>query len=241
MSSGSKSNPDIAAYNFNAVPRHIPTLLEALDPKPKAVPLQALIPIPRSSVADTILSYVKEKLPTHTLHHSLRVYQYGTSIAETFFPEHNLNRETFFLTSLLHDIGTTPENLHSALISFEFQGGLIAHSLIREHNNAQAEAVAEAIIRHQDVDDIGNGEITFLGALIQLATLYDNAGANDELVADETRELVVHEIPRLKWSGCFESVIREECETKPWAHTTKMGKEKFIGLIRGNSKGNAME
>ena len=241
MSSRLDAKPDIAKHNFNAVPRHIPTLLESLEPKSKAVPLQTLIPLPSSSIANFILSYAREKLPTPTLHHSLRVYQYGTSIAETFFPNHNLNKETFLLASLLHDIGTIPENLHSALISFEFQGGLISHGLIREHDQAQAEAVAEAIIRHQDVDDMGSGNITFLGALLQLATLYDNAGANDELVADETRELVVKEIPRLEWSGCFESVIREECESKPWAHTTKIGEERFASLIRGNTKGNALE
>lgn len=53
----------------------------------------------------------------------------------------------------------------------------------------QAEAIAEAIIRHQDIGV--DGTITFLGQLIQLATLYDNFGVKVSriLVAGSMRPL----------------------------------------------------
>jgi cyanamide hydratase len=76
------------------------------------------------------------------------------------------------LTSLLHDIGTTPENIHATLLSFEFYGGYLALDVLKEYGapREQAESVAEAIIRHQDLGDVGS--ITTVGQLIQLATLF---------------------------------------------------------------------
>lgn len=58
-------------------------------------------------------------------------------------------------------------------MSFEFFGGLLALDLL--HNQyqapiAQAESVAECIIRHQDIANTGT--ITTLGLLIQLATIF---------------------------------------------------------------------
>ena len=58
-------------------------------------------------------------------------------------------------------------------MSFEFYGGFLALQLL--HNElqapkAQAESVAEAIIRHQDLGQ--TGKITMVGQLIQLATVF---------------------------------------------------------------------
>lgn len=80
--------------------------------------------------------------------------------------------ETYYLACLLHDIGTTEENLHATRLSFEFYGGYLALNLLQEFGapKDQAESVAEAIIRHQDLGDVGN--ITTVGQLIQLATLF---------------------------------------------------------------------
>jgi cyanamide hydratase len=84
--------------------------------------------------------------------------------------------ETYYLACLLHDIGTTEENLHSTHLSFEFYGGYLALNLLQEYGapKEQAESVAEAIIRHQDLGDVGN--ITTVGQLIQLATLFGMIG-----------------------------------------------------------------
>ena len=58
--------------------------------------------------------------------------------------------------------------MHSTHLSFEFQGGYKALDLLTQHGapQAQAEAVAEAIIRHQDVGE--TGMISQLGFLIQV-------------------------------------------------------------------------
>jgi cyanamide hydratase len=142
--------------------------------------------------------------------------------------------ETYFVTCLLHDIGTTEKNLHATLLSFEFYGGLLSLSLLQSLGSPieQAENVAEAVIRHQDLGSVG--KITRVGALVQLATIFDNMGLNEELVARETIESVVGAYPRKGWSGCFAATIRKENGLKPWAHTTHLGEEEFPEGVLGN-------
>lgn len=93
---------------------------------------------------------------------------------------------------------------------------MLALDLVRQQSDAsqsEAEAVAEAIIRHQDLGE--TGKITLLGQLIQLATIYDNMGGNAALIHPDTKVSVVKAYPRLGWSGCFASTIREENRLKP--------------------------
>lgn len=156
-----------------------------------------------------------------------------------------ISQETILLASLLHDIGSTPQNMHSTHLSFEFHGGLIAHTLLSRTTSPQPqyEAVMEAIIRHQDVGSAGN--IHALGALMQIATILDNTGQYAEFVHEQTVQEVNREFPRMGWSsvpGCaFARTVREEGSVKPWCHTTKMGVETFAGMIEGNEAMRAFE
>lgn len=157
------------------------------------------------------------------------------------------------MTCLLHDIGTTQENLHGSLLSFEFYGGYIALEILKEYGapKEQAESVAEAIIRHQDLGDIGT--ITTVGQLIQLSTLFgmseslhldyqcdltlyadliDNAGKNPTLISKQTIESVVTAYPRKQWSSCFAHTIGEELTLKPWAHSSAI--PNFAENVAGN-------
>lgn len=146
-----------------------------------------------------------------------------------------MSHPTLALTALLHDIGTTHDNLRATQLSFEFYGGILALELVGKQLGApqsQAEAVAEAIIRHQDLGETGN--ITFLGQLIQLATIYDNMGGNPELVHPDTKVDVNKAFPRNGWSRCFSDTIREENGLKPWAHTTSLGEEEFPNGVLNN-------
>jgi cyanamide hydratase len=160
----------------------------------------------------------------------------GYCILTHQFPEQaaKVSPSTWALTCLLHDIGTTSSNLRATLLSFEWYGAILALDLLKANDSPapQAEAVAEAIIRHQDLGTVG--KITFLGQLIQLATIYDNMGGRPELVDARTRDEVVARFPRLGWSRCFSDTIREENGLKPWAHTTHLGEEEFPNGVAGN-------
>lgn len=124
-------------------------------------------------------------------------------------------------------------------MSFEFYGAFKSLSLLRQlgASTDQAEAVAEAIIRHQDLGVVG--KITLLGQIIQLATIYDNVGAHPtvenfgELLHYRTRADVNRAFPREGWLSCFAATIREEEKRKPWCHSTHI--EDFAGQISRNS------
>lgn len=162
------------------------------------------------------------------------------AIIKDQFPEQlaTFSPSTLALTSLLHDLGTAPENLSATNMSFDLYGGIKALSVLLEHGSSkdQAEAASEAIIRHQDLGT--EGTISFLGQVIQLATIYDNAGEHPymkniaALLHEETREDVIREFPRKGWLGCFAGTIRTEMRLKPWCHSTHI--PDFANTIESN-------
>jgi cyanamide hydratase len=138
-----------------------------------------------------------------------------------------LSTSTWAMTCLLHDIGMVPSRMRSTLLSFEFYGGIVALGLLKANQAplSQAEAVAEAIIRHADLGP--EGSITFLGQLIQLATIYDNITNRPGLVHVKTRDAVNAKFPRQGWCKCFAGSMRDEVVLKPWSNTTRLGVEKY--------------
>lgn len=94
----------------------------------------------------------------------------------------------------------------------------------------QAESVTEAILRHQDIQD--KGKVTMMTQLIQLATILDNVGGNAEMVHRGTIEEVVKEWPRKGWSACFNAVVEQEKQIKPWAMVSRL--EGFEDMIKEN-------
>ncbi|KND91940.1 Cyanamide hydratase [Tolypocladium ophioglossoides CBS 100239] len=192
-------------------------------------------------VVAKVRDFAKEKLPRQTFSHSMRVYYYTTAIIKQQFPEHvaDFSPSTLALTCLLHDIGTAPELISASRMSFEFYGGIKARELILGLGGPQdqADAVSEAIIRHQDLGV--DGTITFLGQVIQLATIFDNVGEHPtvdniaELLHKETREDVIRGFPREGWLGCFANTVRQEIRLKPWCHTTHI--PDFASKIEGNT------
>lgn len=193
------TNP-LTLYGFTPVPASSQTLLTSTPayPPPNTAPIPILVPdtpIPSTRLATRINAYAQAHLPPPTYHHSLRVYHYGLAIKRYRFPfpDWDFSDETYFLACVLHDIGTTEENLVATRLSFEFLGGYLALELLQKRNNQQnesenqtnrgedggeedvaprdqAESVAEAIIRHQDLCTVG--KITAVGQLLQLATIF---------------------------------------------------------------------
>lgn len=232
-------------YGFTAVPANE----DAIEPETKtpATVTMAELRVPTTALAQRVSAYVKSKLSADTYRHSLRVYSYGLAIARQCFPQFEIEpnsplEETWFLTAMLHDIGTSDEFLTTTKLSFEFWGGYHALDLLQNpsvtgHDDgvaprAQAESVAEAIIRHQDIQDKGN--ISLMTRLIHLGTLLDNIGAGAKLVSKDTIENVNKEYPRSGWSGCFKNTVEKEKLHKPYAMVSRI--EGFEDAIDRNGK-----
>lgn len=249
-------NNDVAIHGWTPVVRDHQALLSGKPyiNKPTTILIKD-IEFPSDDVVAKVRKHAQEKLPAPTFNHSMRVFYFGmeekpvlltcdsnlthllaSAILDQQFPDlaKSLSRSTLALTALLHDLGTTHENLRATQLSFEFYGGYLALDLVGhqlEAPKSQAEAVAEAVIRHQDLGSTGT--ITFLGQLIQLATVYDNMGDNPELIHPDTKVDVNNSFPRLGWSKCFSATIREEVGLKPWAHTTHL-EEDFPRGVENN-------
>lgn len=85
--------------------------------------------------------------------------------------------ETFFLSCMLHDIGTVPETLRSTRLSFELWGAFHALELLPTLGSSkdQAELVAEVVNRHQDLGETGMAPLVL--ALIYFATIFGMCSA----------------------------------------------------------------
>jgi len=240
-------------FGWVAVPRNRSNVPSADDANTHAITVNLGDIWPDTEVVRKANEYAKRELSPETYNHSLRVYCYGHTIVTQHFPSWVFNNAnvsnvsnvfnpfftTWALTCLFHDIGTTPSNLSDTHLSFEFQGGFIALNKLQEFGapKAQAESVAEAVIRHQDPGE--TGMVSRMVQLIQIATEFDNMGWQPHLVSKEVIKQVVEQLPRLGWSGCFSKTINKEIGKKPWCHTTVL--EGFTEAVAGNELMNAYE
>ena len=151
----------VKTYGWEAQPRDPSVILggkkNVKDPKPLTV---ASIKLPDSTLAASVLKF------SHTI-------TSGQAIHTQQFPEWNFTDETYLLACLLHDIGTIDGNISATRMSFKYYSGILAPDLLSKDLHApieQAESVAEAIFRHQDIGE--TGKITTIGQLLQLATIF---------------------------------------------------------------------
>lgn len=217
-------------YGFSKIERDTKKAI----PNPKAPTAQAPQPLPDTTFGKFIHNYSQDKLPQPVLNHSLRVYQYSLAIIKDHFPNWDLRDDVLFAACLLHDIGTTEHNMNSTKMSFEFYGGLLSRELVLEKTGDKdfAEAVSEAIIRHQDLGD--SGFITTLGLILQISTILDNVGFNTNLIHPDTLDKVNKTYSRDGWLNCFAAAIDKENSMKPWGHTSALGVDDFRDGVLSN-------
>ncbi|CUM68406.1 uncharacterized protein PRCAT00006129001 [Priceomyces carsonii] len=218
-------------YGFVKVPRSIKeAIADPLPPSP-----QSVSEVPKTPLAKYITDYATQELPQEVLNHSLRVYQYSLAIIKDQFLSWDLDTEVLYVTCLLHDIGTTSKNMKLTKMSFEFSGGILARDLVFERtkgNQDFAEAVCEAIIRHQDLGE--TGYITSLGLILQISTILDNVGLNTEFIHPDTLDAVNKAYQRKGWLNCFAAAIDNENSLKPWGHTSSLGVNEFRDSVLSN-------
>ncbi|CAL1698239.1 unnamed protein product [Somion occarium] len=239
---------NVKFYGFTPVPRDPDVLFKdhptASGLNPKQLPFTVEnLPLPKSSVVEAVRELVKKELIEQTYNHSHRVYFYGTALAKTHFPEWEYDDETYYLSCLLHDIGTADRFLATTKMSFEFKGAIVARDLILAQGGPedQADGVCEALVRHQDIF-VKGGNITVIGQVLQLATILDNVGLRANLISPGLIESVTTAYPRKGWSECFARTIEKELTVKPWCHTStfeipnwKAGvQSNFASDVRGN-------
>ncbi|KAK9765302.1 hypothetical protein K7432_006472 [Basidiobolus ranarum] len=217
----------------SAVERDIDHLLRERGIHPARKIDIASIHVPTTDVAEKTVEYVRKELDPVIFNHSNRVYYFGAVVSQDQFPDWNADLDTYFLTSLFHDIGVAPKYHLATSLSFEFWGGIHAREKLLEFGSStlQADEVAEAIIRHTDFIP---GQIRKNGQLIQLGTLIDVIGKNPELYHPETIDQVVTKYPRQGFNCHFADLMEKECRNKPGSHTPIGDPINFIQKIKHN-------
>ncbi|KAH7068924.1 hypothetical protein BKA63DRAFT_422007 [Paraphoma chrysanthemicola] len=168
MSAGTES-PELFVNGWTAVPRSFQKSLADVDKNRQAELVVSDATPPSSDIARKTEQFAKKELPEKTFNHSMPI---GYAIVQTHFPHLKPLLETYYLTCLLHDLGTTEEHTHGTRMSFEYYGAFKALDFLRESGaqKDQAEAISEAIIRHADLGETGT--LSSLGMLIQLSTVF---------------------------------------------------------------------
>ncbi|KAJ3052088.1 hypothetical protein HK097_006914, partial [Rhizophlyctis rosea] len=140
----------------------------------------------------------------------------------------------FYITSLLHDIGTTDENLKKTKMSFELYGGILSLEEVVKAGGGRemAESVCESVVRHQDLGV--RGFVSANTALVQMATIMDNTGKNTFLIHPTTLQEIHTLHPRTEWSSCFIKVLQDECHLKPYCTTLRLGEDTFKNHVMAN-------
>jgi len=231
---------NVAFYGFTPVPRDPDVLFEnhptASGDNPKQDSFEIKdIPLPDSPLVKTVKEFVKGNLTEQTFNHSNRVYIYGTALVKTHFPSWSYDSETYYLSCLLHDIGTADAFLATTKMSFEFKGAIVAREVILKHGGVedQADGVCEAIVRHQDIF-VKGGNITMIGQILQLATILDNVGLRANLIHPNLIATTCAAFPRNGWSECFAGVIEKELSLKPWCHTSTFEQPNWVEGVQSN-------
>lgn len=181
-------------FGLEAVPRDVDAVLAGLSVQSTAqsFALSDLAP-PDTPLAKSIHDYAKQQLNAETYRHSMRVYYIGMAVLRTYFANTwgkslAADPTPWFLSTMLHDIGTTDANIASTHLSFEYFGGMLARELIlktaakHDLDAAYAQGVAdsacETIIRHQDVGK--RGFVSANTLLIHIGTLFGVLSASDD-------------------------------------------------------------
>lgn len=154
------------------------------------------LPPPSTDLARSVEQFAKSHLDAKQFNHSNRIYYFGLAILKATLPdlEEEVDRETWWCTCLLHDIGlaeafhlTTKMSFEVSLtllcgtavlrycviiaLKMQFKGGIVARDFLLQNGASedQADSVCESIILHQDIW-VKGGNISLNGQMIILAT-----------------------------------------------------------------------
>jgi cyanamide hydratase len=176
---------------------------------------------------------VHDNVETAIFNHSNRVYYLGAVLVQDYLPQWKFNEETYFLTSLFHDIGTASHLQLSSVLSFEFIGGIHAREKLMEFGapQVQADEVAEAIFRHTDAR---HGNTRHAGQIIQMSTGLDVLGVNPQWFNPSTVDQVVKKYPRLGFNHLFADQMRLEIGEKPGCLMCTRDTQEFIKRVENN-------
>ena len=168
--------------------------------------------IPDSAFAVQAIEAAGALCPEFMIRHCFRSYCFGAILAA----RNNLvlDRETFFVAAMLHDLGVTDAHANDPG-SFEWVGAGLAHAFCLEAEQAEARAaiVHNAIALHTSlgIADRYQPEI----AMLHFGTAMDLFGMRIDEVPKDALELVLSEYPRCAFKTEFSPCLSHQAQFKP--------------------------
>ncbi|KAG8862573.1 hypothetical protein FRB96_001130 [Tulasnella sp. 330] len=181
-------------------------------------------------ICEKAQEFIHALLPPYGEHHVYRTFAVGLAVADlvgwTTSPqseELGWDRDLWFLTAILHDIGwDMQENLQSRL-SFEIYGGVKAREMLMGWGASQevADEVCESVIRHTDFA-ASSGSLRLMAALVQIGAGHDLLGlAATSLLHTEDNLIINKRWPRLGVAETLDESLGSELKHKPGCLTSK--------------------
>lgn len=110
--------------NWQPVPRDQKVLFKDIKPDVKGYTTSDFRP-PTTDLAKSVQEFAKSHLDSKTFNHSNRIYYFGLAIIRATFPEWEIDKETWWCTCLLHDIGLAEEFHLTTKMSFEVSRSIL--------------------------------------------------------------------------------------------------------------------
>lgn len=181
--------------------------------------LFALLPdayrIPDSTIASQATELVREISTDLVLNHCYRTYAFGCILGHQ--DGLKFDREVFYLSSIMHDIGLTERHAQDPG-SFEYVGARVAHQFCTGHDfDADKSAlVHNAVALHSAVGiaDKLDPEI----ALVHFGAGVDVLGLRMDEIPQGMLAEVLDKYPRLDFKTSFSTMLRQQAESKPDSH-----------------------
>jgi hypothetical protein len=187
--------------------------------------------IPDTKACRDALHLVKHHSPSFLVNHSLRSYAFGVAMSHKV--KTKIDKEVFFVGSILHDIGLT--DLAPQQETFELEGAQIARDFSLANNLAtsKADLVHEMVALHNSVGVAHKHEP-------EVALLHYGAGADVAgLWIHDIHRDTLHEVLELYDDhGCKEGMIKlikEQVSTKPDSYMSTMVELGFLKKMSNNT------
>ncbi|SEF40089.1 HD domain-containing protein [Vibrio hangzhouensis] len=189
---------------------------------------------PDTKACQDALHLVKQHSPNFLVNHSIRSYAFGLAMSHKV--QKKIDKEVFFIGSIMHDIGLT--DLAPQQDTFEIEGASIARDFSISHNltSNQADLIHEMVALHNSVGVAHKHDP-------EVALLHYGAGADVAgLWVHDIHKNTLHEILDLYHDkGCKEGMmhlIKDQVLRKPESYMSTMVE---LGFLKKMAKNNLIK
>ena len=168
--------------------------------------------IPDSAFAKQAIEVASQQCPEFMVRHCFRSYCFGAILAAR--NKLALDRETFFIAAMLHDLGLGDQHAKDPG-SFEWVGAKLAHTLCLEagQDEIRATTVHNSIALHTSLGIAHQYQAEI--ALLHFGTGMDLFGMRLDEVPKDALEAVLTDYPRADFKTEFSPCLSLQAQLKP--------------------------